>query len=200
MNKFAISFLLIIPFFIISCKNNNKLKTDRADDSMTSQLNSDRKDTTTLISIVSKFDSLVPNRDDQTLPDRSDLKTDDYINQYPPDQKAELRRHIEQLIKEWQDVPNPMTATYEGNDFGDYHHILFKDAKGVVYDFGQANNNLGQYKLHELSGQYEDNPKFLGKKFKVYWNWKLADFVCCEGEYNKVKAYLPAITKLELIK
>ncbi|MBL7747600.1 MAG: hypothetical protein JNM19_09260 [Chitinophagaceae bacterium] len=111
-----------------------------------------------------------------------------------------MRRHIEWLREEWQNVPNPMTAIYQGNDFGDYQHILFKAENGVEYDFGQANNRYGPYKLYEPSGQYEDNPEFLGKKFKVYWDWVVSDFFCCEGEYGKARAYLPSITKLELMK
>lgn len=142
----------------------------------------------------------VANSNTPSISNGSNLKTDDYIKQYPANQNAELRQHIESLKKEWQNTPNPITATYQGNDFGDYHHVLFKDAKGVNYDFGQANNNYGPFNLHALSGQFEDNPEFLGKEFKVYWEWKLSDFFCCDGEYGKAKAYLPSITKLELIK
>lgn len=200
MNKYSILFFQIIFFLIAGCANNNKTKNDITDDSMTSESSSKPEDTTTLKTTVSKFDSVTANRNTPSFSNRSNLKTDDYIEQYPANQKAGLRRHIEWVRKEWQNTPNPITATYQGNDFGDYHHIIFKDAKGVTYDFGQANNNYGQFNLHELSGQYEDNPEFLGKKFKVYWDWKLSDLFCCEGEYGKAKAYLPSITKLELIK
>ncbi len=200
MNKYGLSFLLVIFFLIISCENSNKTKTDITHDSLTSEVSSKREDSATLKVTDTRSDSVIPNRDTQSFLNRSDLKTDDYIKQYPGNQHAELRSHIERLRKEWQNVPNPITATYQGNDFGDYHHILFKAANGAAYDFGQAKNSYGQYKLHELSGQYNDNPEFLGKEFKVYWDWKLSDFLCCEGDYGKAKAYLPSITKLELIK
>lgn len=195
MNKYGILFILTIFFLIISCENNNRPKSDITYDSMTK-----REDSTTLKFTGNKPDSAIANRDTQSFLNGSNLKTDDYIKQYPANQNAELRRHIEWLRKEWQNVPNPITATYQGNDLGDYHHIIFKAANGVAYDFGQANNSYGQYKLHELSGQYDDNTEFLGKEFKVYWDWKLSEFLCCDGEYGEAKAYLPSITKLELIK
>jgi hypothetical protein len=200
MNKYGILFLPVIFFLIISCDNNNKLKNDIIYDSTTSTVNSNREDSALLRFTDNKRDSIIANRNNQSFLNGRHLKTDDYIKQYPANQNAELRRHIEWLRKEWQNVPNPITATYQGNDFGDYHHIIFKAANGAKYDFGQATNNYGQYKLHELSGQYDDNPEFLGKKFNVYWDWKLSDFFCCDGEYGKAKAYLPSITKLELIK
>ena len=200
MNKYIILFLLVIFSLIISCENNNNTKNDINRDSMTSDVSSKQGDSATLIVTDHKLDSAPADRNSKSFLNGNNLKIDDYIKQYPPNQKARVRRHLEWLRKEWQNMPNPITATYQGNEFGDYHHILFKSANGAVYDFGQAQNNYGQYNLHALSGQYEDNPEFLGKKFKVYWNWKLAEFLCCDGEYGKAKAYLPSITKLELIK
>jgi hypothetical protein len=158
MNKYGILFLLVIFFLLISCENNNKTKNDITYDSMTSEVSSKREDSTTLKFADNKLDSVIANRNTQSFLNGSNLKIDYYIKQYPANQNAELRRHIEWLRKEWQNVPNPITATYQGNDFGDYHHILFKDANGVEYDFGQAKNSYGQYNLHELSGQYNDNP------------------------------------------
>ncbi len=200
MYKYGLILSLFIFFLLISCENNNKTKNNTTYDSMSSGDSLKRKDSTSLKFTDNKIDSVITNRDTPSFINGNNLKIDDYIKQYPANQNAALRRHIEWLRKEWRNVPNPLTATYQGNDFGDYHHILFKAANGVEYDFGQAKNNYGQYNLHELSGQYEDNPKFLGKKFKVYWDWKLYEFLCCEGEYGEAKAYLPSITKLELIK
>jgi hypothetical protein len=167
MNKYNILFLLAIFLLIISCENNNnKIKKVITYDSMSSADSSKRKDSTTLKFTDNKLDSVIPNRNTQLFTNGSDLKIDDYIKQYPANQTTELRRHMELLRKEWQNVPNPITASYQGNDFGDYHHILFKAANGVEYDFGQAKNSYGQYNLHELSGQYVDNPEFLGKNLK----------------------------------
>ncbi len=200
MNKYNILFLLVIFPLIISCENKNKTKNDITYDSMTSEVSSKREDSTTLKFTDNKIDSVIANRNTQSFLNGNNLKIDDYIKQYPANQTAELRRHMEWLRKEWQNVPNPITATYQGTDFGDYLHILFKAANGVEYDFGQAKNSYGKYDLYELSGQNDDNPEFLGKEFKVYWDWKLSEFLCCDGEYGEAKAYLPSITKLELIK
>lgn len=200
MNKYGILFLLVIFILIISCQNNNKTKNDVIYDSITAEISLKTEDSATSKFTDNKPDSVMANQHTESCPTGSKLKADDYIKQYPANQKTELRRHIESLRTAWQYVPNPITATYHGNDFGDYHHILFKDANGVAYDFGQANNSYGKYKLHELSGQYEDNPEFLGKEFNVYWDWKIAEFFCCDGEYGKAKACLPSITKLELVK
>jgi hypothetical protein len=199
LNKYYILYLMIIFLPVIGCVNNNQAKKDNPVDSMASRVNSKRQDSATLNFTDYKPDSGKPNKNTPSFLNGNKLKTDDYIKHYPANQTAALRRQMEWLRKKWKNVPNPIAATYQGNDFGDYHHILFKAAHGVIYDFGQAKNSYGQYELHELSGQYNDNPEFLGKKFKVYWDWKLAEFLCCNGAYGKAKAYLPAITKLELI-
>ncbi len=193
MNKYSILFLLIISYLIISC--NNKANNVHTNDTITSVISSKLG----LKVAANTLDSVIAHRNIRSIYNGSDLKTEEYIVQYPNGQRASLISHIEYVRKEWLNVPNPITATYEGNDFGDYFHVIFKDANGTVYDFGQANNNYGAYKLHELSGQYNDNPKYLGKEFKVYWDWILSKFYCCEGEYGKAQAYLPSITKLEII-
>ena len=191
MNKYGTLFLLVISFLIISCENNNKLKNNITYDSIPSEVNSNREDSTTLRFTDNKLDSVITNRNNQSLLNRSNLKIDDYIKQYPVNQNTELRRHIEWLRKEWQNVPNPITATYQGNDFGDYHHILFKAANGVEYDFGQAKNSYGQYNLHEFSGQYDDNPEFLGKKFNVYWVGNYLNFLVVMENMVRPKPIYP---------
>lgn len=199
MNKNSIFFLPLILFLIISCENN-EIKKDIAYNAKISEISSKREDSTILKFADKKLDSVKVNNNTKAILNGANLKTDDYIKQYPANQNASLRRHIEQLRKDWQNVPNPIIATYSGSDFGDYFHLFFKAANGAEYDFGQAKNNFGQYELHKLSGQYEDSPEFLGKEFKVYWEWELSEFLCCDGEYGKAKAYLPSITKLELTK
>ena len=124
---------------------------------------------------------------------------DDYIKKYPKEYKEELRATIKYQIEEWRDVENPFIATYEGNNFGDYHHIEFEDDNGESYDFGFGNNNYGNILLFFDDEQLTDNPKYLGKLFKIYWEWKVSSFPCCSGEYETAEAYLPSIIKLELI-
>ena len=199
MNKYTFILILTIFVVLLSCENK-PVKNESIDDLSTSDKNSKPEDSTTIKFVDQSLDSIPTTESTQVFLKGKNLKTADFIIQYPANQNAELKSQIEHLRKEWQNVRNPITATYIGNDFGDYHHVIFKDANGVEYDYGQANNNYGSYKLHENSGQYEDHPDYLGKEFKVYWDWTLSEFLCCDGEYGKAKAYLPAITKLELIK
>ena len=195
--------LLISTFFtlFISCNNNkNKAKENISTAPIVAEIKPEQKDTVKINQINSKPDTVIPNSKIQPVTKTGYLKNEEAISRNAPDLREDLKRHLDWLKTKWQNAPNPVTAIYQGNDFGDYQHILFKDAKGKTYDFGQAANNYGKYQLHEHSGQYKDNPAYLGRKFKVYWEWKLSDFLCCEGDYDRVKAYLPAITKLELIK
>lgn len=195
MNKYPIIFLAIIISLLISCDNSSQAKKGVVNDTLTAAGGSKQKDTTAIKTTDVQKDILMPQRTEPSV-----LPASDTVKQYSGYQTAAVKNYVAQLQKEWKRVPNPLTAIYEGNDFGDYHHILFKDANGITYDFGQAKNSYGSYQLHAPSGQYDDNPKFLGKRFKVYWAWKLADFLCCDGEYNQAKGYLPTIIKLELIK
>lgn len=159
-----------------------------------------RQDTVTVKNTADQPDSIIPKSKTQTVSEAGYLKNEEAISQNPIYLQAALKQHLDWLKTKWQHVPNPITASYQGNDFGDYHHIIFEDKKGETYDFGQAANQYGKYQLHDLSGQYKDNPLYLGRTFRIYWEWKLSNFLCCEGDYDKVKAYLPSITKLELIK
>lgn len=200
MNKFLNLISLVIFFLFISCENNNgKAKNNITSDSLPSKV-VEIKDSAKSNFTNDALEAVKSNLDSGSLLITKDLKIDDFILQYPGSYKEGLRSQIEWLIKEWKNVPNPIIATYKGNEFGDYHHINFKNANGKTYDFGQAKNNFGEFTLYDDSEQYVDNPKFLGKKFNVYWNWKIAEFLCCEGEYGKAKAYLPTIVKLELVK
>ncbi len=200
MTKFKTIPLLLISIPFLSCKNNKTSKNNNTIDSIKIETNSNVQDSAKTEIITSKLDSTSIKNTTDSILTGNNLKTDDYIKQYPTNQKAELRRQIEWYIEEWKNVPNPLIATYAGNEFGDYHHVIFKDASGKEYDFGQSKNNYGKYKLHELDGQYDDNLTYLGKQFKIYWDWKLTAFLCCDGEYGKAVAYLPTITKLELVK
>lgn len=193
---------LILPAcfcLLLSCNNSNK-KSETAQQPTTPGNKIMQPDSKGIKPALVTMDTLKPaavllnNFNDPGLP------ADAFIKEYAPGQQSALKQYITALRNEWKGTPNPIIATYQGNDFGDYQHILFKDAGGKEYDFGQASNNYGPYQLHETSGQYRDNPEYVKKKFKVYWDWKLADFPCCDGVYGKAKAYLPAITRLELVK
>ncbi|WP_124980492.1 hypothetical protein [Nonlabens xiamenensis] len=196
MKKKTISYLLII-FIVISC-GDSKTDNDKEQALTSYEIDKNQEDSTLE---VADHDSIYRNSEaDFQSHVNSKVNIDSLITKYPPNQYSELRSHMEWLVEEWKNVPNPMTARYEGNDFGDYHHVYFKASNGINYDFGQANNNYGQFELHELSGHFIDNPAFLEQEFKVFWDWKLSKFLCCEGEYGEAEAYLPTITNLELIK
>lgn len=111
----------------------------------------------------------------------------------------ELTYYIGYERETWQNITSPFKATYTGNQFGDYFHILFEDDTNHLYDFGFGNNEFGEHQLFEDNGHYEDNPLYLNKEFLVYWEWKVSFFPCCSGEYYGAEAYLPSIVKLELI-
>ncbi len=97
-----------------------------------------------------------------------------------------------------KNVNSPIIATYEGNEIGDYLSITFLDTNGrKSYDFGFGNNDFGEVLLFNKA--MVDNPNYFRKTFKVYWEWKISTFPCCDGNYKTVKAYLPSITRLELI-
>ena len=197
MTKKDILYLSVLLIVSVSCNSNSK-SVPTSDEKITQKVSPKEKDTAAEILTVKSGDSLTPNNNPFTK--ENDTNKEDPELQNTAHQSPAVKRHLKELKKTWKNTANPLIATYEGNNFGDYQHIIFKDAKGNTYDFGQAANNYGKYKLHELSGQYDDNPAWLGKKFKVYWEWKLSHFLCCEGDYDKSKGYLPSITKLELIK
>lgn len=125
--------------------------------------------------------------------------TRDFIAKCPKDFEKELEFYIEYERKQWENVPNPIVAKYIGNDFGDYHHIDFEDSAGKIYNFGFGNNNFGGTVLFYEDQHFNDNPKYLGMPFKIFWEWKVSSFPCCSGEYEMVEAYLPSIVKLELV-
>ena len=193
----AIQYLSVLLIVSGSC-NNNKYEKPSDEQITNGGILQTKKDTAAEVLTVKSGDSLTPNNNPFTK--KNDTNKEDPAQQNTVHQPPAVKRYLDGLRITWKNTANPIIATYEGNDFGDYHHIIFKDVKGNTYDFGQAANHYGKYQLHDFSGQYKDNPAWRGKRFKVYWNWKLSDFLCCEGEYEKTKAYLPAITKLELIK
>lgn len=184
--------------FYTSCSNTTK-ETKKSDSSVKKNIDSSK----IVIDTLNKNQSLTKENSD-TLPKYEELisvqdwKIEDFIIDKKDKNNKSLISNLEYDKEEWKNVKNPIIATYQGCDFGDYFHITFQDADGINYDFGFGNNHFGEYILYDKT-QYVDNPKYLGKKFKVYWNWKISNFPCCDGEHESVKAYHPSITKLELM-
>jgi len=125
-------------------------------------------------------------------------RIDDYIIKYPKGYEVDLKASIKHEIEVWKNADNPLTATYKGNYIGDYLHIEFEDNNQKIYDFGFGNNDLGNIELYN-NKHFDHNPKYLGKTFKIFWEWKISSFPCCSGEYEIAEAYLPSIVKLEII-
>ncbi len=130
---------------------------------------------------------------------KNDSSIDTLIIKCPENLISELKQFIKFQKEEWKNVKNPFIATYKGNDFGDYHHINFEDVNNKSYDFGHGNNYFGSFLLFFNDKHLNDNPKYLEKQFKIFWKWKISSFPCCSGDYKSVEAYLPSITKLELL-
>jgi len=88
-------------------------------------------------------------------------------------------------------------ALFTGCSMGDLYHLEFDNGK---YDFGEGQNNLGQYELcigddMDVTG----NPKYLNKKFELIIN-DLVSRVCCDPscEETCIKK-VPTIVELKLI-
>lgn len=185
--------MFLIVLFCTNCYNSSYQQNEKSRiDSLSHIANPIKENSDTL---SHKIDTLTKNETKITK-----LKSvEDYILNKKDKSSKAVRSTIEYEIEQWKDVPNPFVASYQGCDFGDYFHLNFKDEKNKNYDFGFGDNNFGQYTLFDTLS-FKDNRKYLRHSFKIYWDWKLTSFPCCDGEYDLVKAYLPSITKLELIK
>jgi len=146
--------------------------------------------------IFSFENNRIENNGPNRIKESSDI--DEFIQNSSKRNKMEERYIVENDSIIWKDISNPLIVKYTGMEWGDYFHIIFEDINGTEYDFGFGNNNYGDYILYD-DETYFDNPKFLNQTFKLYWEWKLSVFPCCNGEYKQVEGYKPSIIKMELI-
>lgn len=189
------SLLLIILVFSLACQNNGNI--DQKTEETVPVSDEKKTDSSDSLSEILTDGSALEQKTEELI-NVSNWKIDDFIVKKKDRSSTALRAQIEYIKEQWKDVKSPLVATYQGCDFGDYFHLIFEDAKGNNYDFGFGENEYEPYKLFDET-DYADNPKYLNKTFKIYWNWKITSFPCCEGEYELVEAYLPSITKLELV-
>lgn len=182
MKNIIYLFLCVITF--LSCKNTTK--TDNELLNPTLDILDDS--TETLVNATIIYSENI-----------NDISTDKLIISCPENYKEALKQYLEHEREQWKDVLNPFVATYTGNDFGDYHQINFKDSDGKSYDFGFGNNDFGDTQLYYEDENMYDNPRYFGKSLEIFWEWKRSTFPCCEGERKLVEAYLPSITKIELV-
>jgi len=189
MKNITYSLLFLITAFCTSCNHSSTQQNNKSSIDSSNYKISSIKD-----SLSTKPDTTLKNESKIT-----EFKSvDDYIINKKDKSNKALRSNIKYEIEQWKNVSNPFVASYQGCDFGDYFHLNFKDANSKNYDFGFGNNNYGEYSLFDTLS-FKDNHKYLKHSFKIYWDWKPTSFPCCDGEYNLVKAYLPSITKLELL-
>lgn len=143
--------------------------------------------------------SNIPKNSEALFYPSLNITDDSLVQTCPPIWKEELLADLKRQRNHWMNIASPFIAIYKGNDISDYFHLNFEDSLGTNYDFGFGANQFGQYQLFEPSGHYIDNSDYLNQVFLIYWDWKIAQFPCCSGEYELVEAYTPSIISLELI-
>ena len=73
---------------------------------------------------------------------------------YDPMAQAE----IAMIQDKFTQVSNPFVAEYLGSEFHDYFYFPFQSEDGMVFDFANQNNNLGDLPFSESDGQWEGSP------------------------------------------
>jgi len=94
--------------------------------------------------------------------------------------------------------------TFKNYDFVDLEHYIFLDKKkDVEIDFGQGNNNLGNYDftfLDEELQEHTGNPKYVGKDFTITYNNLIAKVYCdYPNDTNICIKPVPTIINIKLI-
>jgi hypothetical protein len=109
-----------------------------------------------------------------------------------------LKNYVNYLHEVMDEVKSPIELVYEGVDFGDYFHLTFTGPNELYIDFGDGNNDFGEYELYDPL-TFEDNSKYIGQTFEVFWEFKASNFYCCEGNMEPTTAEVPSIVQLKLI-
>ncbi|MDG1914767.1 MAG: hypothetical protein P8I55_09290 [Crocinitomix sp.] len=141
-----------------------------------------------------------------TIIDEDSIGIEDELIAVPADEyeltdlneNPSLKNYVDYLHEVMDDVESPIELVYEGVDFGDYFHLTFTGPDELYLDFGDANNDFGEYELYDPL-TFEDNSKYVGKTFEVFWEFKASSFYCCEGEMESTTAEVPSIVQLKLM-
>ncbi len=146
------------------------------------------------------IDSVVLSEIDTTTIDTlaSTVNIEETLQLTNLNENSSLESYINYLHEKMENVSNPIIATYEGTDFGDYFHLSFRGPNELYLDFADGNNDFGKYELYD-SLTFEENKKYVGKAFEIHWEYKISTFACCEGEMEAVTAKVPSIVELKLI-
>lgn len=131
----------------------------------------------------------------EVTPSESDEKND-ATAEIDEVEKTPVENYLSILREQWKDTPNPIVAKFESAELHDYFHLLFRDAEGNGYDFADGNNDLGDYVLYDED--YTGNKKYIGKEFEIKWEWKMSEFVCCDGMMENVEGEIPSIVNIQL--
>lgn len=129
--------------------------------------------------------------------EESKVQEENLLEDERNEQDIALEHHINYLKETWKDTPNPIIAKYAGTDMGDYFHFEFIDEKEQYYDFADGNNDLGDFEL--IIDRIEHNEKYVGKQFEIKWEWRMSEFLCCDGMMEVVETEVPSIIGLKLI-
>lgn len=122
----------------------------------------------------------------------------EYIIEYGMGDPEILDDLIQSRIASFKDLPSPIFAQFDGVELDHHNHLnIYFGYSQATLNFGNGDNDYSTYKLFDEA--FQTNPQLEGKVFKIYWEWRIASFPCCEGETLISKSYLPSILKLEHI-
>ena len=107
----------------------------------------------------------------------------------------DAKKYISEINEQMSNVDNPLIATYLGSEIGDYFYFLFEGENGMIFDFGNGNNDYGTIPFGE--NDLEINSDLIGKKFTIYWKFSPSYFYCCEGRMDEYNADLPSISYID---
>ncbi len=155
-------------------------------------------DSTPLDTTITILNTPIETQDSITSEDTITNLLIDTLIETDLSQNNALKHYLEYLEEEMQHISNPVKATYEGTDFGDYFHLTFMNSDGHYIDFADGNNNFGDYELYDPI-TFEEQKRYVGKTFEIHWEFKKSQFLCCDGEMEPVTAKTPSITSLKLI-
>lgn len=88
---------------------------------------------------------------------------------------------------------NSFIGTFVKIENDEYYHLIFVDEKGQEWDFGDGENNLGDFNF----GEEETNTTLVGKKFKIVWKELMVEMYDGEGNLKEFNA--PSIINITLL-
>ena len=199
-----ILYLLILIFMLFSsCSNGKHDKAAKVDVDQVGQVDKRGNISKDLKPISEGLGQLTIEKDSQILSSINGIgienwSTEDLIITESAKSYQELQGNLNYWIDYWKNVESPSLMKYGGSELGDYFHLNFITEDGLSLDFAKGNNEYGKYSLYS-NDDFEPNDIYVGKTFKVLWEWKPSRFACCGGSLDLIEAYHPSITELTLV-